>query len=113
MASVSANSSGRCCRIRTTERKASSAIITSTPVSVRLPNSITLCQLSSSVGISEPPVQLGQFGHPMPEPVSRTRPPVPTMMMLLASTSQASTRVPVPHRSPEGGSTFAAEAVDG
>ena len=92
-ARVSRGSSGRVFHRRTTERKARSATITSTPVRVRLPNSINPCTPSSGVGTSDSDVQYGQVSHPMPEPVRRTRPPVPTITMLLINSSQASTRV--------------------
>lgn len=47
----------------------------STHVSIRLVNSITPWMPISAVGATEPPAQVGQSGHPSPDPVTRTIPP--------------------------------------
>ena len=70
-----------------TAHRASTAMTISTPVSVRLPNSMNLWNPSScaATGVSDPCAQVGQSGHPSPLPVSRTMPPV-TMMRTSATT---------------------------
>ena len=54
-----------------------------TPVSIRLPNSITACVESS--GVSRVPWQRGQSGQPRPEPVRRTAAPVKTISVQTVS----------------------------
>ena len=57
------------------------ASTSSTPVRVRLPNSMYLWKPSacSTVGVIEPSTHSGHVGQPSPLPVTRTRPPVTTM----------------------------------
>jgi hypothetical protein len=43
--------------------------------------------------MSESAVQVGQVGHPRPEPVSRTAPPVAMIAVSAISESQANTRI--------------------
>ncbi len=80
-------------RSRRGERKTatSSAIAMTprTPVSVRLPNSITPCTASSGVFTKLSSVQRGQVGQPRPEPVRRTAPPVTTMAPLATALARA------------------------
>jgi hypothetical protein len=54
-----------------------------TPVSKRLPNSISACE--ESWGVSRVPWQRGQSGQPSPEPVTRTAAPVNTISVHTAS----------------------------
>ena len=60
-----------------------------TPVSVRLPNSITPCTASSGVFTKLSSVQRGHVGQPSPEPVSRTAPPVTTIAPLATALARA------------------------
>jgi hypothetical protein len=58
---------------------AASATISRTKVSKRFPNSIHACKAPSAcpgTGVYEPGVHSGQVGHPSPDPVIRTAPPV-------------------------------------
>ena len=57
------------------------AAMPTTEVSVRLPNSISLWMPCSwyGTGVNEPGTHSGQLGHPSPNPVRRTSPPVTTM----------------------------------
>src|SRR5450432_3247329 len=63
-----------------------------TPVSIRFPNSIAPCHDSAFVGTKSLLSQRGQVGHPRPEFVSLTRPPVTTMPMLAMRATSASRR---------------------
>ena len=49
------------------------------PVKTRLTNSIMAFTSLAAWGVSRPASQFGHSGHPRPEPLSRTAPPV-TMM---------------------------------
>ncbi len=87
--SDSQNRSRRSRRIRTTKRNIVIATITRTKVSRRLPNSMTPWIPISGVGTSDSAVQRGHVGHPSPDPVSLTSPPVPTIATWTASVAQA------------------------
>jgi len=69
---------GRCVH---TAYRASSASSPTTPVSDRLPNSMTLWKPCSwwGAGVKDPGTHSGHVGQPSPLPVSRTTPPVTTM----------------------------------
>src|SRR5690554_609376 len=47
----------------------------------------------SGVGMRESAVQVGQVGHPSPDPVSRTAPPVPIMATSQMNETQAAMRM--------------------
>ena len=87
--SDSQNRSRRSRRIRTTKRNIVIATITRTKVSRRLPNSMTPWIPISGVGTRDSAVQRGHVGHPSPDPVSLTSPPVPTIATWTASVAQA------------------------
>ena len=66
---------------RSTATKTAIDAKTNTNVSKRFPNSIHACSCPSAwwgTGVYEPGVHSGQVGHPNPEPVKRTAPPVTT-----------------------------------
>ena len=75
---------------RRATRKQAIAIMASTNVSVRLPNSIAPCRPRVPWGTYDSSVQRGQVGQPRPEPVRRTAPPVTTMAMLATRFATAS-----------------------
>ena len=59
---------------------------------VRLTNSIQPCSPVAPRGTSEPSSQLGQVGHPIPEPVSRTAAPDTTMAPTATSATATTER---------------------
>ena len=63
--------------------KAAAAAKPTRLVSMRLPNSMTPCVLSSVY--SEVSVHFGHVGQPSPEPVTRTATPVTTMSVNMTS----------------------------
>ena len=87
--SASQNRSGRVRRIRTTSRKVTTATSARTKVNRRLPNSITPWMPISGVATRESGVHRGHVGQPRPDPVRRTRPPVPTMPICTTSVAHA------------------------
>lgn len=64
----------------------------STYVSIRLPNSMTPWKPISLVVVRLSSVHLGQVGQPRPEPVSRTAPPVATMITAITTAERAARR---------------------
>ena len=103
IARESQNRSRRSRRIRTTNRNIRMATATRTNVSRRLPNSMTPWIPISGVFTNEPGVHCGQVGQPRPEPVRRTRPPVPTMPICTTSVAHA---IAITRRSTAAGSQF-------
>ena len=71
--------------------------------SSRLPNSMPPWMPISGVATREASVQSGHVGHPSPDDVRRTAPPVPTMRTWVTRVSQDSTRTV---RSTDAGSRF-------
>jgi len=65
-----------------------------TYVSIRLPNSICSWMPVAPVGTNEFFSHRGQVGHPSPDPVSRTAPPVTTIPMFATIDARASRRRP-------------------
>ena len=64
----------------------------STVVSMRLENSITAWMPMAGVGVMDVASQVGQVGHPRPDPVTRTMPPPRTIRMLTTSVAVAAQR---------------------
>ncbi|GGD41162.1 hypothetical protein GCM10010915_22580 [Microbacterium faecale] len=60
-----------------------------TPVIVRLPNSMMPWIPSSAVGTSESGVHIGHSEHPSPDPVNRTAPPVAMISTSATNDNQA------------------------
>ncbi len=107
MPSASRNASSRTSRRSDTQAatNVATAIATSTPVSIRLPNSMAACSVSSSCGVNEVEVHRGQVGQPRPEPVRRTAPPVTTSTMLATNVAHASGRSRAPSHAATGASS--------
>jgi hypothetical protein len=81
--------SGRGGSRRRAPRTASTTATDTAPVKVRLTNSIHPFAPVAPRGTSEPSSQVGQVGHPMPDPVSRTAAPETT----IAPTATSATAV--------------------
>ena len=76
-------------RYRMAATQVAIATATNTQVSRRLPNSMTPWMPISACGVYEPSVHCGQVGHPSPESVTRTAPPVTTSSTLAARSAIA------------------------
>ncbi len=77
---------------RRAARTTHTATASTTKVMRRLPNSMNVVHSAvAACGTTDPPSQVGQSGHPNPEPVIRTIPPV-TMMAMLAITAASDAR---------------------
>jgi hypothetical protein len=79
----------------TTSSATAIATTPTTPVSVRLPNSMNGCHVVASwtTGVNEPGSHCGHVEQPRPDPVRRTAPPVTTMPICATRFASRTARV--------------------